>query len=84
MTVTAIGNSVEFSHGGKTFKVPCKNEDEVKQVKDQLEKAEQQLLTEEEKLGVTPEQLMAAVDQQSGLSKAPPPPGVGENLKTVA
>lgn len=80
----AIGNQgsqyyVELKHGGKTLQIPCENEKQAKQMIKEAEKVEAKMTEQEKKLGQTPEQYMASLEQ------APPPPkGVGEKLDVKA
>jgi hypothetical protein len=78
MPVAVSGTNVEFNHGGKSVQIPCKDEKEAKKVAAEVKKAEKQLIAQEKKAGITPEQYV------TNLAKSTPPAGVGEKLDVPA
>lgn len=82
----SIGNQgsqyvVELQHGGKAIQVPCKDEKDANDKAKEAKLVEAELVKQEKKLGVSPEQYMAAMEQQAAATK---PQGVGEKLDVKA
>lgn len=78
MSVEIVGKSVEFKYGGKEVKVPCENENQAKQVAEELKVVQTKMDEQAKKAGLTPEQFVA------NLEKSVPPKGVGEKLDKSA
>jgi len=68
---------VELNHGGKAVQIPCKDKADAKEKAKEAKLVETELVKQEKKLGVSPEQYMAAMEQQAAATK---PAGVGEKL----
>lgn len=65
MSVTVVGNSVEFQHGGKDFKIPFDTKEQAEGAAEELTQVENKMLEQEKKLGVTPEQYINVLEQQA-------------------
>ena len=72
---------VELNHGGKAVQIPCTDKNDAKTKAAEAKKVEAALVQQEKKLGVSPEQYMAAMEQQAAATK---PEGVGEKLDVKA
>lgn len=77
--VQGTQNYVVFKHGNKAVEIPCENKEQAEAAAQELTKIESQMVEEEKKLGLTPDQYMMKLQQQAAKAS-----GVGEKMDKVA